>query len=71
MTRYLLLALLLTSSSAAAQSAWRLVQTTDELTAAKKIDPGLAVIMTTGFGTTQSAIEAMLFAVANGDNLAT
>ena len=26
---------------------------------AKKIDPGLAVIMTTGFGTTQSAIEAM------------
>lgn len=26
---------------------------------AKKIDPGLAVIMTTGFGTTQTAIEAM------------
>jgi DNA-binding NtrC family response regulator len=26
---------------------------------AKKIDPGLAVIMTTGYGTTQSAIEAM------------
>jgi hypothetical protein len=34
MTRYLLPALLLTTSSAAAQSAWRLVQTTDELTAA-------------------------------------
>jgi DNA-binding NtrC family response regulator len=26
---------------------------------AKKIDPGLAVIMTTGYGTTQTAIEAM------------
>lgn len=34
MIRYLLPALLLTTSSAAAQSAWRLVQTTDELTAA-------------------------------------
>jgi hypothetical protein len=34
MTRYLLPVLLLTTSSAAAQSAWRLVQTTDELTAA-------------------------------------
>ncbi|HSD32216.1 MAG TPA: hypothetical protein VLB49_09920 [Gemmatimonadales bacterium] len=34
MTRYLLPALLLTTSSAAAQSGWRLVQTTDELTAA-------------------------------------
>lgn len=34
MTRYLLPALLLVTSSAAAQSGWRLVQTTDELTAA-------------------------------------
>jgi DNA-binding NtrC family response regulator len=31
----------------------------DLLREAKKIDPGLAVIMTTGYGTTQSAIEAM------------
>jgi two-component system nitrogen regulation response regulator GlnG len=31
----------------------------DVLKEAKKIDPGLAIIMATGFGTTQTAIEAM------------